>query len=237
MNNKNNHLLSISIIISAIMISGSIIYSAGIKDINKEIQVADVQKAITGSGIPEIDDDVVLGNPEAPITFFVFSDYQCPFSGKFFKETELQIRENYVEAGKVKMVFKDLAFLGPESIAAAQAAECARDQGKYWAFHDAIFNIEIKEMETLGNNEYTENLNQQTFEKIASDLNMNIEDFKICFESQKYADEVKKDTEEAKALMGDYVSTPTIFVNENIIQGAYPYETFSSLIEETLNKN
>lgn len=236
MGNKNNYFLPISILIAAVMISGSLIYSTGIKNLKNETQTANIEQAL-GLTEPQIKDDVILGNPEAPVTIFVFSDYQCPFCGKFFEETELSLRENYVETGKAKMVFKDLAFLGPESVLAAQAAECARDQEKYWAFHDEIFNIEVKEFKTLGNNEHTGNLNQETFKNIASNLNMNVEEFVSCLESQKYAGEVENDIEEAKAIMGNSVSTPTIFINKEMVQGAYPYDVFSSLIENALSEN
>ncbi len=233
---KNNRFLSVSIIIAAVLISGSLLYSIGIKGFEKNSQTAEVQKAVQKSAGPQIDDDVILGDPEAPVTVFVFSDYQCPFCGKFFKETESLIRENYVETGKAKMVFKDLAFVGPESTLAAQAAECARDQQKYWAFHDALFNIEVNEFETLGNNENNGNLNEETFKNIASNLGMDVGEFLTCFESQKYAAEVENDFQEAGSII-DKISTPTIFIDKTIIQGAYPYSVFAQLIDEALKQN
>lgn len=231
---KNNYILPASIVIAAVLIAGSVIYSIGVKNIKPETQTATIQEATQKITGPQIDDDVILGDPQAAVTIFIFSDYQCPYCGKFFKESELLIRKNYVETGKLKMVYKDLAFLGPESIAASQAAECARDQGKYWAYHDAIFEIEIKEFETLGNNEHTGNLNKETFKKIASDLKMNTDEFLACFDSQKYAAEVEKDIKEANSIM-ERPSTPTIFINDKMIQGAYPYNVFSQAIDEALS--
>jgi len=232
---KRDYILPASILIAAVLIAGSVIYSTGVKNIKPETQTAAIQEATQKITGPQIDDDVILGDAQAAVTIFIFSDYQCPFCGKFFKESELLIRKNYVETGKLKMVYKDLAFLGPESIVAAQAAECAKDQGKYWAYHDAIFEIEIKEFETLGNNEHTGNLNKETFKKIASDLKMNTDEFLACFDSQKYAAEVEKDTKEANSIM-ERPSTPTIFINDKMIQGAYPYNVFSQAIDEALSK-
>lgn len=231
---KRDYLLPISILIAAVLVVGALIYSTGAKNAKTEAQEANLRQAVQEPTKPEIDDDVILGDAQAPVTIFIFSDYQCPYCGKFFKESELLIRKNYVETGKAKMVYKDLAFLGPESIAASQAAECARDQGKYWAYHDAIFNIEIKEFETLGNNEHTGNLNKETFKKIASDLKMNTDEFLACFDSQKYAAEVEKDIKDAKSVM-ERMSTPTIFINDKMIQGAYPYNVFSQAIDEALS--
>lgn len=235
MEKKRDYILPASILIAAVLIAGSVIYSTGVKNIKPETQTAAIQEATQKITGPQIDDDVILGDAQAAVTIFIFSDYQCPFCGKFFKESELLIRKNYVETGKLKMVYKDLAFLGPESIVAAQAAECAKDQGKYWAYHDAIFEIEIKEFETLGNNEHTGNLNKETFKKIASDLKMNTDEFLACFDSQKYAAEVEKDTKEANSIM-ERPSTPTIFINDKMIQGAYPYNVFSQAIDEALSK-
>ena len=235
MEKKRDYILPASILIAAVLIAGSVIYSTGVKNIKPETQTAAIQEATQKITGPQIDDDVILGDAQAAVTIFIFSDYQCPFCGKFFKESELLIRKNYVETGKLKMVYKDLAFLGPESIVAAQAAECAKDQGKYWAYHDAIFEIEIKEFETLGNNEHTGNLNKETFKKIASDLKMNTDEFLACFDSQKYAAEVEKDTKEANSIM-ERPSTPTIFINDKMIRGAYPYNVFSQAIDEALSK-
>jgi len=235
MEKKRDYLLPASILIAAILVAGALIYSTGVKNTKIEKQGASLQEAVQSPTTPQIDDDVILGDVQAPVTIFIFSDYQCPYCGKFFKETESLIRKNYVETGKAKIVYKGVALFGPESIAAAQAAECAKDQGKYWAYHDAIFEIEIKEFETLGNNENTGNLNRETFKKIASDLNMNTDEFLTCFDSQKYAAEVEKDTKEANSVM-ERPATPTIFINDKMIQGAYPYNVFSQAIDEALSK-
>lgn len=221
-------LLPASILIAAILIAGSVIYSTGAKNIKKENQ--NPQETAQQLSNPQIDDDVVLGNPDAPVAIFIFSDYQCPFCGKFFQETDSLIRKNYVETGKAKIIHKDLAFLGPESKAAAQAAECAKDQGKYWQYHDALFETEIKDGQ-----EHNGNLNKNLFEKIASGLKMNVDEFLSCFDSQKYAAEIEKDIQEAQSVM-EQVSAPTIFINDKMIQGAYPYNTFAQAIDEALNK-
>ncbi|NCN95054.1 thioredoxin domain-containing protein [Candidatus Wolfebacteria bacterium] len=234
---KYDNFLAASILVAAILISGSIIYAVGIKNSNP--RTANMEEAVDGaasvSGKPQIDDDVVLGDSNAPLTVFIFSDYQCPFCGKFYQEAEYQIRENYVKTGKVNMVYKDLAFLGQESTDASEAANCAKDQGKYWDYHDAIFEIEIQELKKSGNSENTGNLNRDTFKKIATDLKMNVDDFLSCYDSKKYASEVSKDMEEAKTVFQQF-SAPTIFVGDKMIQGAYPYASFSQAIDEALKK-
>ena len=79
-----------------------------------------------------------LGNEFAPITLVQFGDYQGFFEKKFFKETKEMILKNYVDTGKIKIIFKDYTIIGPDSISAANAAHCAGEQGKYWEYHDVL---------------------------------------------------------------------------------------------------
>ncbi len=231
---KKDYLLPASILIAAVLITGALIYSNGLKNTKPETQSANLGQTAEKITSPQVGNAAVLGDPKAPVTIFIFSDYQCPYCGKFYKEAELLIRKNYVDTGKAKMIYKNLAFLGSESTAAAEAAECAKDQGKFWAYHDAILDIEIKEMQTSGNNENTGNLTRYLFKSIASSLGMNVDELLSCFDSQKYAAEIKNDAQEANSLM-ERASTPTIFINGKMIQGAYPYSAFSQAIDTALN--
>lgn len=92
-----------------------------------------------------IDDDAVLGNSSAPITMIEFSDYECPFCQRHFRDTHKQLVQNYVDAGKLKIVFRDLPlpFHDPVATEAAVAANCAREQGgdeAYYKYHDEYFS-------------------------------------------------------------------------------------------------
>ncbi|MBI3162575.1 MAG: thioredoxin domain-containing protein, partial [Chloroflexi bacterium] len=81
-----------------------------------------------------------VGNPEAPIKIDEYSDFQCPYCGRFATETEPQLMETYVADGTVYFVYHSFGdFIGPESTAAAEAAYCAGDQEKFWDMHDIIF--------------------------------------------------------------------------------------------------
>ena len=89
---------------------------------------------------PTVDDDAVLGDLSAPVTMIVFGDFECPYCSQAFKTSEAQIRKEYVETGKVKMIYRDFPIAGHLSaIPAAEAAGCAHEQGKYWEYHDALF--------------------------------------------------------------------------------------------------
>ncbi len=87
----------------------------------------------------ELADGYALGDPDAPVTLEVWEDFQCPFCQRFTFQVEPQIVERYIKTGQVRLVFRNLAFLGDESHWAAVAASLAADQDKFWPFHDYLF--------------------------------------------------------------------------------------------------
>src|SRR3989344_6092423 len=92
-------------------------------------------------------DDFVSGNPAAKIVLIEYGDFQCPFCGRFFKTTEQEIKEKYIKSGEAVFVWRDFAFLGEESFRSAEAARCAGEQGKFWEYHDYLFNNQKGENE------------------------------------------------------------------------------------------
>lgn len=88
----------------------------------------------------------VLGQENAPVTFIEFSDYQCPFCGRFHQQAEVQIKKEYVDAGKLKIYFRDfpLTQIHPGAQKAAEAARCAADQGKFWEYNNLVFDNQSK---------------------------------------------------------------------------------------------
>jgi len=93
------------------------------------------------------------GDASAPVTIVEFSDFQCPFCGRFTRETAPLIEETYIQSGKVRFGYVHFAFLGPESLWAAQAAECAADQNSFWAYHDLLFQRQAGENQGAFNKE------------------------------------------------------------------------------------
>lgn len=96
--------------------------------------------------------DIILGDPNAKVTLIEYADYQCPFCSRFFTQVEPQIKKDYIDTGKVKMIYRNFAFLDTdqtgqptgykESHLSAEAAECAKDQNKFWQYHDLLFQAE-----------------------------------------------------------------------------------------------
>jgi len=228
-NPKRDYLLPASILVAAILISGSIVYLVGSRSDGGVRGEDSGQLAAIKETAPlkTSDRDVILGDLEAPVTLIEFGDYQCPFCGRFFEQVELPLRENYIKSGKVKMVFRNFSFLGPESTDAAEAAECAKDQKQFWAYHDLIYQIEIKD-----GRENNGNLDRDLFLKLADELKLDHSAFASCFDSKKYAGQVEKDNDNARVLGVN--STPTTFVNSQKIVGALPYAQFQAAIDSIL---
>ena len=86
-----------------------------------------------------------LGDSSAKVTIVEFADFQCPFCEQWFKNVEGQIIKNYVDTGKAKFAFRNYAFLGQDSVTAAEGAYCANEQGKFWQYHDYLYNHQGQE--------------------------------------------------------------------------------------------
>ena len=182
-----------------------------------------------------VDDDPMKGDPNAPITIIEFSDYECPFCGRFYSNTLPLIEENYINTGKVNFVYRDFPIqsIHPNAVPAAMAAECADDQGMFWPFHDMIFENKdswagLKEV----------NLSKE-FEQYAVVLGLNIEEFNLCLESNKHLDEVRNDLQDGRNYGVD--GTPGFFIGNNEngfikVSGAKPYPIFEQILDEMISQ-
>jgi protein-disulfide isomerase len=167
-----------------------------------------------------MDDDAVEGDPDAPVTIVEFSDYECPFCARFYSQTLGQIREEYVETGKVKIVFRDYPLpFHSQAQKAAEAAECAGEQDKYYEMHDKLFEDGV----TGG---------VKAFKRYAEDIGLDTAEFDECLDSGRMAAEVQKDMAEGSAA--GVQGTPAFFVNGQFISGAQPFSAFKSAIDAEL---
>lgn len=172
-----------------------------------------------------------LGDPNAPITLVEFGDYQCFFCNKFFHDTEQKLLENYVDTGKVKIIFKDLTIIGPDSITAAHAAHCADDQGLFWEYHDTLYNNWNGE-----NNGWASSENQL---RMAQDVGLNIDEFTDCMLNEIHTQIISASNADARTL--GLTGTPAFFVigsNNQVtkIPGAQPFDVFQKIFDSKLEK-
>ena len=167
-----------------------------------------------------IDDDAIKGDPDAPVTIVEWSDFECPFCQRFYKETLPLIEEKYIKKGKVKFVFRDFPLnFHKNAQKAAEAAECAGEQGKFWEMHDKLFEEGVKG-------------GVASFKKYAREIGLDAGEFDKCLDSGKMSPEVLNDKSQGK--FKGVSSTPTFFINGRMLTGAKSFSVFSKIIEEEL---
>ena len=180
-----------------------------------------------------MDNDPIRGDPNAPITIIEFSDFQCPFCARFHVQTLPSLLEEYIETGKVNFVYRDFPIqsIHPNALPAAVAAECANEQGKYWEYHDTLFERQ-NSWARLDSNTAIE-----TFSQYAQGIELEMEQFNSCLASGKYLEEVQNDLRDGRDY--DVTGTPGFFIgNEDIgfvkLDGAQPFESFKRIIDAQL---
>ena len=178
---------------------------------------------ITGNVSP------VLGSENAPITMIEFGDYQCFYCNNFFHNTESDIVKNYIDTGKVKMYFKDFTIIGQDSVAAANAAHCAQEQGKFWEYHDTLYSNWSGE-----NTGWASTTNLVQF---AKQLGLNQDQFNQCMTQSKYISTIRNSVSDANNL--GLTGTPDFFIigSDNSVTkvvGAQPYQVFDEIFKAKL---
>ena len=173
----------------------------------------------------------ILGNTHAPITLIEFGDYQCHFCNVFFHSTEDDILKNYVETGKVKMIFKDYNIIGPDSVNASHGAHCANDQEMFWEYHDILYSNWTGE-----NNGWASSENLGRF---AQEIGLDMDAWSECMLNGIHSQKILASNEDAKSL--ELTGTPAFFVigtdgKTTRLFGAQPYETFEKVFENELKK-
>jgi protein-disulfide isomerase len=158
------------------------------------------------------------GPAKAPVTIVEFSDFHCPFCKRVLP-TLAQIESRYGD--KVRLIFRDFPIdnLHPEASKAHEAARCADEQGKFWAYHDKLFAGPAKS-------------SPEIFKGFAKELGLNVTAFESCLDSGKYQAAVKKDIEEGNRA--GVTGTPAFFINGRMISGAQPLESFVRVIDDEL---
>lgn len=166
------------------------------------------------------------GNPAATVVVTEYSDFECPACKSFAEGLAKQLEEEYVTTGKVLLEYKHypLPQHEPGASWAANAAECAADQGRFWEMHDYLFQEQGKQ----GPNTFT----QARLRTMAGELGLNTSQFNECLSSQEHAQKIRDDVAEARQLFVN--ATPTIFVNGQRVDFSYP--AIRAVIEAELAK-
>ena len=206
---NNNVFFLVPIIVG--MISGIfLIYS--IDDDAESLKIT--SKALIQNGSP------ILGSPDAPITILEWGDYQCTYCYKFHQSSLNVIYEDYIQTGKVKLVFKDFPLNGEDSVLGAQATHCANDQNKFWEFHNELYDN--------WKGERTGWITRESLSEFAKNIELDVEQFDNCLESLTYLDKVFTNHEFGKEIGIDATPSFLVFNDEKMIKirGNQPLEVF-----------
>lgn len=179
-----------------------------------------------------VDGHPAQGDKDAKVTLIEFSDYQCPFCGRYFRETLPKLQKEYVETGKVWYVFRNFPIesIHPQAFKAAEAAECAGEQGMYWEMHDRLFGNQSA-------------LAPADLPGHARALGLDGDKFAKCLEGSQTAESIRQDL--ADAQKAGVRGTPSFFLGLTapngeavkairMIQGAQPYAAFKEAIDGLL---
>lgn len=166
----------------------------------------------------------VQGDPDAPVEFVMWGDFQCTFCKRFETQTLPRLRAEYVDSGKVKFVWRNFANYGQESENAAVAAYCAGEQGQFWEYHDTLY------LHQAGYNSGA--FARARLMQFADDLSLDTASFQECLSQPTYDGVLSADyaVGRGQGVRG----TPGFFVNGQYVAGAQPYETFASIIDGEL---
>jgi len=194
-----------------LIITAIIIVAAGLIYFNRGVKLP-AGGSFVGN-LRQIDStDHIDGQLNAPVKMIIYSDFECPFCADF-SQTVKQIKEYFGE--KIVVAFRHYPLPGhPDAVTAAQASECAAEQGKFWQLHDKLFEDNLAGRMSL-----------VQFKLDAADLGLNQGQFNQCLDSGKYAGKVAD--EKAEGDKAGVTGTPTSFINGFIYPGAYPFEDFT----------
>ena len=169
----------------------------------------------------DADDPMAMGEADAPVVMIMWSDFQCPFCGRFARETEPELIDRYVSDGTLRLEWRDFPYLGEQSQLAAQAGRAAGAQGAFWEFHDLVYGLELPPQ--------SGELTSDRLVDIAEELGLDTDRFAQDMQSQEVIDAVAADFGEGQAL--GITGTPAFLVGDTPIMGAQPLETFTAAIE------
>jgi protein-disulfide isomerase len=163
----------------------------------------------------------IMGNAQAPVSVIEFSDFECPFSKKFFTASFADIKKNFIDIGKASFSYRNLPLpFHQNARLAAMTAECAGDQGKYWNIFEKFMS--------------SEKIDEASIQQAAKDSGLNMTALDTCVKNKTHDERINTDLKEAQN--NGIEGTPTVLINGRVVSGAYPYATFEKIISEELAK-
>jgi len=214
---------ALGMLISGLTSSGSTVDEAAIE--------AAVESVLIDAGIIQppadmailVDDDPFIGPENAPIIIVEFSAYACPYCGRHYNETLVPLLENYGQY--IRYVYRDFPSINPDvSYPASLAANCAREQGMFWEYHEQLFV----------NQSAVAQAGEAYMTQLASQVGLEMDAFSTCVVEQRYLQEVNDDFNTGVAM--GVTGTPSFYINGQQHSGARPYAYFETVIQRELDR-
>lgn len=169
-------------------------------------------------------DPLSLGAVDAPVVMVEYADFQCPFCGRFARETQPRLVDEYVRRGLLRIEWRDLPYLGPDSFRAALAGRAAAAQGRFWAFHHAVY---AKERPVNGGS-----LDEEGLRSIARSAGLDLARYDRDRRADRARQAMRRDLDQGTGL--GITSTPAFVINGTPVIGAQPYAAFRSVIDAAI---
>jgi protein-disulfide isomerase len=167
-------------------------------------------------------DPMAMGKPDAPVVMVSYSEFQCPFCGKFARDTEPTLIKDYVDKGILRIEWRDFPYLGEESLTAARAGRAAGAQGRFWEFHDAMYAAQLPPN--------SGRLTGSHVTSIAEKIGLDVERFATDLDSDELTGAIQRDFQEGQAI--GVTGTPAFIINGKPVIGAQPTAEFVKVIEQ-----
>lgn len=188
---------------------------------NQHVKHPEDQPKVDVDARRDEDDPMAMGDADAPVVMIEYSDFQCPFCGKFARDIHPDLIDQYVKDGTLRIEWRDFPYLGDDSWKSARAGRAAADQGKFWQFHDAIY----ADQPDTNSGDMTD----EFLAGIAGDIGLDVKKFNKDLHSDKYTDDIKTDFDEGQSL--GVSAAPSFFINGIPLVGAQAKAAFTDVID------
>jgi len=228
-NPQKSYRVSIAIIVAGVLIAGAVTYSSSGKD--SSLSGGQPHNSIVDIANVGIENEPFIGNPDAPVTLAYWSDFQCPFCKSFDLGTLPTLVKNYVETGKLRVVFKDFQFLGQDSQTAGLASKAVWElyPDHYYAWHQAMYEAQDQEHGGFGDKQSIISLTR-TIQGIDADAIANLMDQRHTIY------QAEQDDDKREGAQFGINGTPGFVLGTQTLAGAQPISVFTQLIDAQLNK-
>lgn len=168
-----------------------------------------------------------MGKADAPVKVIEFADFECPACAQFFTLTEPDVRTRLIETGQISYTFMDFPLpMHPNTWPASNAAACANEQGKFWEYHDILFQMQDQW------NGFATRRPGGKFKEFAEQLGLDVGKWEACYDEQRYNLNIK--AHEQEAVKRGAGQTPTFIIGSRRVPGSIAFDKFKAYVDTAL---